>query len=59
VAGGIAEFLRNLALIAFGAPFVEPLVTGASIEAGRAATAFFWGILFLTISIIFDHERQD
>ena len=59
VAAGLAELLRNLALIVSGTPFLEPLLRGAPIDVARAVPAIFWGVFLVTISVIVDHERRD
>lgn len=59
VAGGIAEFLRNLALIAVGTPFVEPLLDGAEIDLSRAAIGSGIGLIVFGFALILDHERSD
>lgn len=57
--GGIGELFRNLALIAFTTPFVEPFLSGGQIEIVRAASGVVIGLVFLAIALIFDHERRD
>lgn len=59
VAGGIGELFRNLSLIAFGTPFIEPFLSGGPIDPLRAGGGFVAGLVFLTIALIFDHERRD
>ncbi len=59
VFGGLAEFFRNIALVAVTAPFVEPLFTGAAIDEGRAVVGGVFGFAFLTIALILDYERRD
>lgn len=59
VAGGIAEFLRNLALIAVGTPFIEPLLNGADIDISRAAIGSGIGLIVFSFALILDHERSD
>jgi hypothetical protein len=58
-AGGWAEFIRNLALLFLGAPFVEPLLSGAPLDGGRAFFGLGVGIALLVASSILDHERRD
>jgi hypothetical protein len=58
-AGGWAEFVRNLALLLFGAPFVEPLLSGAALDAPRALFGIGLGLALLLFSSILDHERRD
>jgi hypothetical protein len=60
VFGGLADLVRNFALVAFTAPFLEPLLTGgAGIDAGRASAGIGVGLVFLWTSIILDHERSE
>jgi hypothetical protein len=59
VAGGIAEFLRNLALVVVGTPFVEPFLSGTPIDAVRALIGAAIGLAVLGMSFIIDHERSD
>jgi hypothetical protein len=58
-AGGWAEFVRNLALLFFGAPFVEPLLAGAAVDLGLAIRGLVAGIVLLALSTILDVERRD
>jgi hypothetical protein len=58
-AGGWAEFARNLAVLFFGAPFVEPLLTGAELDPTLAVRGIGAGIVLLVISTILDIERRD
>jgi len=58
-AGGWTEFARNLALLFFNAPFVEPLLTGASVDPGLAFRGVAVGIVLLIVSTILDVERRD
>ena len=57
--GGLAELLRNFALVAFGAPFVEPFLTGQPINDERAAFGGVFGVVFVVFALILDHERSD
>lgn len=57
--GGLAEFSRNLGLIAFGSAFLEPLLTGEPSNPVNASVAGLWGLAFVAISVILDHERLD
>ncbi len=59
VSGGLAELLRNIALVAVGTPFVEPLVTGGAINPDNALSGGAYGLVFLVVSLILDHERID
>jgi hypothetical protein len=59
VAGGVGEFFRNIAVIAFSAPFIEPVLTGDAINADLAIAGIFVGFAFLATAIILDHERRD
>lgn len=59
MAGGIAELLRNLALVLIGTPFVEPLLNGAEIDPSRATIGAGIGLIALTFALILDHERND
>lgn len=58
-AAGWAEFLRNLALLFFGAPFVEPLLSGAPLDASRAFVGLTIGVVIMVASSILDNERRD
>jgi hypothetical protein len=58
-AAGWAEFLRNLALLFVGAPFVEPLLSGAPLDGAKAFIGISLGIVLLIWSSILDHERRD
>lgn len=57
--GGLAELLRNIALVAVGTPFVEPLVTGGAINPDKAFYGGAYALVFLAMSLILDHERSD
>jgi len=59
VFGGVAEFFRNFALLAFGAPFAEPLLTGAPVDWARAAVGAVFGLALMSVALILDHERRD
>jgi hypothetical protein len=59
VAGGLAELLRNLGLISFSTAFVEPLFTGGQTSSERIWAGAFWGLLFVAMSVIVDHERRE
>ena len=58
VAGGIAEFWRNAALVAMSTPFAEPLLTGAPIDVVRAFVGLTFGFGLLSMSVIIDHRRS-
>jgi hypothetical protein len=51
--------VRNLALLFFGAPFVEPLLAAAPLEIGLAGRGVGVGIVLLGLSTILDIERRD
>jgi hypothetical protein len=59
VAGGIAEFCRNVALITFGTPFIEPSLSGGAINLPLVFGGALLGVAFIVLSLIFDHERSD
>jgi hypothetical protein len=58
-AGGWAEFLRNFALVFMVSPFVDPLLSGAPLNAERAAIGLAMGVVLLVASSILDNERRD
>lgn len=58
-AGGWAEFLRNLALLFFGAPFVEPLLSGAPVAAANAIYGTLIALALFVLATILDIERRD
>lgn len=59
VFGGFAEFLRNLALIALSAPFVEPVLTADPVDWRLALTGGVFAFAFMAFAAIFEHERRD
>ncbi len=58
-AAGWAEFLRNLALLFFGAPFVEPLLSGAPITVTNAVYGTLIALALFVLATILDVERRD
>jgi hypothetical protein len=53
------SFFAIFALLFFGAPFVEPLLSGAPLDLARAMPGLTVGSALLTGSTILDHERRD
>jgi hypothetical protein len=58
-AGGWAEFARNIALLPFGAPFIDPLLTGADLDWDLADAGIAFGLALVVVATIFDLERED
>ena len=58
-AAGWAEFLRNLALLFFGAPFLEPLLSGAPVAVANASYGTLIALALFVLATILDIERRD
>jgi hypothetical protein len=56
----IAEFLRNLALVLVGAPFIEPLLTNnGALDPARAFLGATLGLAMLAASLMLERSRED
>jgi hypothetical protein len=56
---GASEFCRYLALIAFAAPIVEPLLGDGAFNLGLAALGAAFALAAYGLSIIFDSRIED
>ena len=59
LAGGWAEYARNLSLVALTAPFIEPILTNGQLRADKAGVGVFLAIVLLAAATILDNERSD
>ena len=60
VRAALAEFFRNLALLLFGAPLVEPLLTnGGGFDPIKAIAGGGLGVAVLAVSLYIESQRKD